>query len=100
METLSLKQSENHSANTVQTKASVKQQDVLRASGGYLANAFREGFKQSFLGYDIDMDFVLISLRSFAHTSGKSIKTLVTKYNALTGHNKRVYHNNTTLSNC
>jgi hypothetical protein len=45
----------------------------------YIITALGEGFKQNFLGADINMEFLTLTVRSYATTTVKALRKLVVK---------------------
>ncbi|PAW94375.1 hypothetical protein CKK33_13090 [Mucilaginibacter sp. MD40] len=47
--------------------------------GNYVIGVIGEGLKQNFLGADINMEFLTLTVRSYAIASAKTIRNLVHK---------------------
>ncbi|GGG99882.1 hypothetical protein [Mucilaginibacter phyllosphaerae] len=45
----------------------------------YIINVLGEGFKQNFLGADIDMEFLTLTVRSYATATVNAIRKIVVK---------------------
>lgn len=64
---------------TVSTSTSGAQQKHTMSAGEYIINVLGEGFKQNFLGADINMEFLTLSVRSYATSTVKALRKLVVK---------------------
>lgn len=49
------------------------------SAGEYIINVLEEGFKQNFLGADINMEFLTLTVRSYATSTVKALRKLVVK---------------------
>ena len=54
----------------------------LKTSAKYVIEALGEGIKQSLNGMDINTEFLTLTVRSLAQTSGENVKKLIEKYSA------------------
>ncbi|AMR32608.1 hypothetical protein A0256_14840 [Mucilaginibacter sp. PAMC 26640] len=73
----------------------------VKASAKYLADALGEGIKQSLNGMDINVEFITLTARSLAQTSGNMVKKFISKYSnegRQLADRRYNYNNNTTLS--
>lgn len=63
-----------------------------------MVEALGEGIKQSLNGMDINVEFITLTARSLAQTSGKGLKQLISKYSAAGKQlaEKRYHYNSTT----
>jgi len=64
----------------------------------YIIEALGEGIKQNFLGYNIDMEFLTLTARSFAAASANSIKQHVFKPLAAKLHRSQAHQSFTQTS--
>ncbi|MES2266859.1 MAG: hypothetical protein V4520_08870 [Bacteroidota bacterium] len=64
--------------NSVSTSTSVGSKKSMSASE-YIISALGEGFKQNFLGADINMEFLTLTVRSYATSTVKAIRKMVDK---------------------
>jgi len=66
-----------------------------------MMGALEEGIKQSLNGMDINVEFITLTARSLAQTSGKAVKKFIAKY-SFAGRQiterRFQYNNNTSLS--
>jgi hypothetical protein len=79
---LLLRKNTNHTAlsqSKVSTSTGGKQQRHTISAGKYIIDALGEGLKQNFLGADIDMEFLTLTLRSYATTTVNALRQLVIK---------------------
>ena len=101
MKTASLTQANINPTGTNPPATTGRYPQMLKASANYALAALGEGIKSSLQGLDINVEFMTLTVRSIAQTSGKSVKKIIAKYSAA-GRNlteKRFqYNNNTTLS--
>jgi hypothetical protein len=65
--------------NTTSTSTAGKQHKHTMSAGEYIINVLGEGFKQNFLGADINMEFLTLSVRSYATSTVKALRKLVVK---------------------
>ncbi|MGY4537361.1 hypothetical protein ACVW0P_001777 [Mucilaginibacter sp. UYNi724] len=65
------------SQNTVST-STLGSKNSMSASQ-YIISALEEGFKQNFLGADIDMEFLTLTVRSYATSTVKAIRKMTAK---------------------
>jgi hypothetical protein len=92
MKTLSLQQQNisnlfkrntHHTAvpkNTItSTSTTGAQHKHTMSAGEYIINVLGEGFKQNFLGSDINMEFLTLSVRSYATSTVKALRKLAVK---------------------
>lgn len=73
----------------------------LKSSAKYVIEVLGEGIKQSLNGMDINTEFLTLTVRSLAQTSGKNVKKLIEKYNATSrslAQRRYQYNNTSTLS--
>jgi hypothetical protein len=49
------------------------------SAGEYIINVLGEGFKQNFLGADINMEFLALTVRSYATSTVNALRKLVAK---------------------
>ena len=76
------KRNTDHTAvpqNTTTTSTAGAQHKHTMSAGEYIINVLGEGFKQNFLGSDINMEFLTLSVRSYATTTVKALRKLVVK---------------------
>jgi hypothetical protein len=64
--------------NTSTTTAGAQHKHTISA-GEYIINVLGEGFKQNFLGADINMEFLTLSVRSYATSTVKALRKLAVK---------------------
>jgi len=73
----------------------------FKTSAKYMMGALEEGIKQSLNGMDINVEFITLTARSLAQTSGKAVKKFIAKY-SFAGRQiterRFQYNNNTSLS--
>ncbi|MBK0378743.1 hypothetical protein [Mucilaginibacter segetis] len=65
----------NKQSNTQEANA-----QIVKKAVRYVIDAVGEGIKQNLLGYDINIDFLTLTLRSYLYTGAKSAKYFVTKH--------------------
>jgi hypothetical protein len=96
METATTYQTNNTAIGTGRGSANT----LFKTSAKYMVEALGEGIKQSLNGMDINVEFITLTVRSLAQTSGRGVKTLIEKYSAGSRQlaQKRFQYNNTTLS--
>jgi len=76
------KRSTDHTAvpqNNTSTSTAGPQHKHTISAGEYIINVLGEGFKQNFLGADINMEFLTLSVRSYATSTVKVLRKLVAK---------------------
>lgn len=76
------KRNTDHTAvpqNTTSTSTAGAQRKHTISAGEYIINVLGEGFKQNFLGSDINMEFLTLSVRSYATSTVKALRKLVVK---------------------
>lgn len=74
------KRNTDHTAvpqNTVSTSTSGSKNSM--SASEYIISALGEGFKQNFLGSDINMEFLTLTVRSYATSTVKAIRKMVDK---------------------
>lgn len=67
------------SQKNVSTSTAGAQHKHTMSAGEYIINVLGEGFKQNFLGADINMEFLTLSVRSYATSTVKALRKLVVK---------------------
>lgn len=67
------------SQNTNSTSTAGKRNKHTISAGEYIINVLGEGFKQNFLGADINMEFLTLTVRSYATSTVKALRQLVVK---------------------
>ncbi|MBB5394989.1 hypothetical protein [Mucilaginibacter sp. AK015] len=67
------------SENTTTTTTGQAYQKHVVSAGEYIINVLGEGFKQNFLGADINMEFLTLTVRSYATSTAKALRKLVVK---------------------
>jgi hypothetical protein len=65
--------------NNTSTSTAGAQHKHTMSAGEYIINVLGEGFKQNFLGADINMEFLTLSVRSYATSTVKALRKLVVK---------------------
>jgi hypothetical protein len=76
------KRNTDHTAvpqNNISTSTARAQHKHTMSAGEYIINVLGEGFKQNFLGSDINMEFLTLSVRSYATTTVKALRKMVIK---------------------
>lgn len=76
------KKTTDHTAvpqNKIFTSTSGKQQKHAISAGEYIINVLGEGFKQNFLGADINMEFLTLTVRSYATSTINVLRKLAAK---------------------
>ncbi|MFA6249268.1 MAG: hypothetical protein WC615_20165 [Mucilaginibacter sp.] len=76
------KRNTNHTAvpqKNVSTSTAGTPHKHTMSAGEYIINVLGEGFKQNFLGADINMEFLTLSVRSYATSTVKALRKLVVK---------------------
>nr|WP_067060184.1 hypothetical protein [Mucilaginibacter sp. L294] len=76
------KRNTDHTAvpqNNTSTSTAGAQHKHTISAGEYIINVLGEGFKQNFLGADINMEFLTLSVRSYATSTVKALRKLVVK---------------------
>ena len=74
------KRNSDHTAvpkSTVSTSTSGTKRGM--SASEYIISALGEGFKQNFLGSDINMEFLSLTVRSYATSTVKAIRKMVDK---------------------
>ncbi|RYU91427.1 hypothetical protein EWM62_05655 [Mucilaginibacter terrigena] len=64
---------------TVSTLTADVQPKHALSAGEYIINVLGEGFKQNFLGTDINMEFLTLTVRSYATSTVKALRKLTVK---------------------
>lgn len=59
---------------------------LLRNSANYVIDALGEGLKQNFLGNDINMEFLTLTVRSLAQTSVTAVQQFIHKHSTARAH--------------
>ena len=67
------------SQSKVSTSTAGAQHKHAMSAGEYIINALGEGFKQNFLGADINMEFLTLTVRSYASSTVNVLRKLVAK---------------------
>jgi hypothetical protein len=77
------KRNTDHTAvpqNTNSTSSTAgKRNKHTMSAGEYIINVLGEGFKQNFLGADINMEFLTLTVRSYATSTVKVLRKLAVK---------------------
>lgn len=75
------KRNTSRTATPAKSKPSTSQTDQKHhfTAGEYIVSALEEGFKQNFLGSDINMEFLTLTVRSYADSTVKAIRKIVNK---------------------
>lgn len=69
------------SAKTVYTSTTaVARPQAFKRSAAYVMDLLGEGLKQNFLGPNIDMEFLILTVRSLANTSAKAVQQFIQKH--------------------
>ncbi|QHS56640.1 hypothetical protein GWR56_14210 [Mucilaginibacter sp. 14171R-50] len=67
------------SQNPISSSTAHANQKHVMSAGEYIINVLGEGFKQNFLGADINMEFLTLTVRSYATSTAKALRKLVVK---------------------
>ena len=76
------KRTTDHTAvpqNQVSSSTAQGSHKPAKTAGEYIINALEEGFKQNFLGSDINMEFLTLTVRSYAASTVKALRKLAVK---------------------
>jgi hypothetical protein len=76
------KRNTDHTAvpqNTNSISTAGKRNNRTMSAGEYIINVLGEGFKQNFLGADINMEFLTLTVRSYATSTVKVLRKLAVK---------------------
>ncbi|MCO5935462.1 hypothetical protein NAF17_07905 [Mucilaginibacter sp. RB4R14] len=87
------KRNTNHSAasqNTVSASTLGSKKDM--SASEYIISALGEGFKQNFLGADINMEFLTLTVRNYATSTVKALRKIVDKPAKQQNINQTVIH--------